>query len=219
GQYYDAETGLHYNMARDYDPTTGRYVQSDPIGLAGGSVSTYGYVNSNPVGYIDSTGLEIDYANHLVAAGLYHSFFIITPDNQALYINDPNFQNIDTHGMRFATIGAGPNSTLHMQSGINRFKDVHDPVSFKKKLDLPCKYANEDDAIKNLINLSNNYNTNKLWYTLLPQSMFGIPTGYNSNSFVSGLGNAAGFNMPTPENTGTNTPGYQYPVPVIKFGP
>ena len=36
GQYYDRETGLLYNYFRDYDSSTGRYVEADPIGLKGG---------------------------------------------------------------------------------------------------------------------------------------------------------------------------------------
>jgi RHS repeat-associated protein len=57
GQYYDVETGLHYNYFRDYDPQTGRYIESDPIGLQGG-INTYTYVNGNPVNAIDSEGLS-----------------------------------------------------------------------------------------------------------------------------------------------------------------
>lgn len=57
GQYYDAESGLHYNYFRDYDPETGRYVESDPIGLDGG-LNTYAYVGSNPVGLVDPNGLS-----------------------------------------------------------------------------------------------------------------------------------------------------------------
>jgi RHS repeat-associated protein len=56
GQSYDAETGLHYNYFRDYEPRTGQYVQSDPIGIVAGP-STYAYVRGNPVAWLDALGL------------------------------------------------------------------------------------------------------------------------------------------------------------------
>ena len=55
GQYYDAETDTHYNFMRDYDPATGRYLTSDPIGLYGG-INLYGYVEGNPVVKFDNFG-------------------------------------------------------------------------------------------------------------------------------------------------------------------
>ncbi len=56
GQRYDAASGLNYNYFRDYEPGSGRYTQSDPIGLAGG-ILTFGYVGANPFSWADSKGL------------------------------------------------------------------------------------------------------------------------------------------------------------------
>ncbi len=56
GQYFDSATGWHYNYFRDYEPGTGRYVQSDPIGLGGG-ISTFSYVKARPLNWVDPKGL------------------------------------------------------------------------------------------------------------------------------------------------------------------
>jgi len=63
GQRYDSASGLYYNYFRDYEPGTGRYTQSDPIGLAGG-LATYGYVSGNPLVNVDPEGLWM-YMPHL----------------------------------------------------------------------------------------------------------------------------------------------------------
>ena len=60
GQYFDFESKSHYNYFRDYEPQTGRYLESDPIGLDGG-VNTFGYVGGNPLIYIDELGLNCKY--------------------------------------------------------------------------------------------------------------------------------------------------------------
>ena len=55
GQYADVETGLSYNYFRDYDPSIGRYIESDPLGVYG-SLNTYSYTSNMPTRYIDPYG-------------------------------------------------------------------------------------------------------------------------------------------------------------------
>ncbi|MFC5740964.1 RHS repeat-associated core domain-containing protein [Dyella tabacisoli] len=57
GQYYDAESALNYNVNRDYEAATGRYIQSDPMGLVAGP-STYAYTGGVPLSATDPLGLS-----------------------------------------------------------------------------------------------------------------------------------------------------------------
>jgi RHS repeat-associated protein len=58
GQWADAETGLHYNDQRYYDPQLGRYISADPLGLQGGP-NRFAYVGNNPLGFTDPLGLVL----------------------------------------------------------------------------------------------------------------------------------------------------------------
>ena len=65
GQPYLSESGLFYNGRRTYDPQTDRYIESDPIGLQGGSYSTYAYAGGNPISSVDPLGLAQFGCRHL----------------------------------------------------------------------------------------------------------------------------------------------------------
>ncbi|UNB64586.1 hypothetical protein MME54_07350 [Pseudomonas syringae pv. helianthi] len=73
GQYFDAETGLHYNTFRYYDQEIGRFITQDPIGLSGG-IHIYQYA-LNPIAYIDPLGLAFSSGKgtHNAIATLYDS--------------------------------------------------------------------------------------------------------------------------------------------------
>lgn len=112
GQRYDAASGLNYNYFRDYDAGSGRYVQSDPIGLKGG-VSGFGYVGSNPFIYADPFGLAKMnlFPNDPTRGGAWYSFNLI-PDNEDECI-------IGGHGSPFYIAGLTPvDSSLPLE--VNR---------------------------------------------------------------------------------------------------
>ncbi|MBK9218395.1 MAG: Ig-like domain repeat protein [Uliginosibacterium sp.] len=72
GQVFDKESALHYNWHRYYDPATGRYISSDPIGLEGG-VNTYGYVGGSPLIFFDFDGFSRADINIMIRQ-LHHEF-------------------------------------------------------------------------------------------------------------------------------------------------
>jgi RHS repeat-associated protein len=82
GQYYLIESGLYQNYFRDYDPSTGRYIESDPIGLRGGR-NTYGYGGANPISNSDPEGL-VKWTGTLFTLGVVGDFGAIY-DEATLY--------------------------------------------------------------------------------------------------------------------------------------
>ena len=100
GQYQDIETTgagvtLSHNWHRTYDPTLGRYLQSDPIGLAGG-LNRYAYVGGNPMGYVDPTG---EVPIWLIGAGIGFGFDLYLQ----LSRNNWNFRCINLTSLAVST--------------------------------------------------------------------------------------------------------------------
>jgi RHS repeat-associated protein len=85
GQYYDAESSLFYNGLRDYNPTVGRYAESDPAGLLAG-INTYAYVEADPLTEVDPFGMcKVQLGYNLILNGhnghAYYHTFIVTTDS------------------------------------------------------------------------------------------------------------------------------------------
>ena len=87
GQYFDVETGTNYNGARNYDAATGRYLESDPLGLRGGQFSTYGYVNGDPLNHIDPTGENATVAEVGIVVGAAATLCLAVPSCRNWAVN------------------------------------------------------------------------------------------------------------------------------------
>ena len=108
GQYRDDESGLHYNQFRDYEPTLGRYIQSDPIGQSGG-LNTYVYTVNNPVLYSDALGLHPSLLPEMMSGEIPSGGYRMTMGVFGCGIGCASFMNTDTETQLSmeATLGGG----------------------------------------------------------------------------------------------------------------
>jgi len=105
GQYYDDETGLYYNYHRYYDPATGRYITSDPIGLAGG-LNTYIYVTENPLAFVDRVGLKVD-------------------TNGIVLLNKKVVNQLELLNSKLIELGYDDNCFTILVTGGDRYRDIN----------------------------------------------------------------------------------------------
>jgi RHS repeat-associated protein len=155
GQYFDQETGLHYNYHRDYEPVTGRYVESDPIGLQGG-ISAYGYAYQNPFLNSDSSGLLVWTSSATVYEYDYYS------GNTFTMVPGANPDDVNSKGLAVTTATWSINSKCHCDNGqyvFDQYKvDYHAIIHLKKPIDYPDHGENswvhmsEDQHVEDLEN-------------------------------------------------------------------
>ena len=126
GQYYDAETGLYYNLNRYYDPATGRYLRADP---QGDGLNLYAYCYNSPIIWIDPEGLCV--VHPILAAGGLIPAFGIVPDllDAAFYVLEGDWEGAGYSGMAAIPIfGQGARGVQYAKIGKKLIKPLGNEI-------------------------------------------------------------------------------------------
>jgi RHS repeat-associated protein len=237
GQYFDGETGLHYNWNRYYDPKTGRYITSDPIGLAGG-LNTYSYVYNNPLSFIDPLGLKVYLTSHNISpTSSWHTTLLLIPDDQHAFAGRPGFLKGGAsdglaNGKWYTVISAEPDSSNPFNPGNligerNRSSDLPGENTVNREVTAsgPLTYSNtcrakppgDTELINYLINFAASYGNNAPYGYPRRFSNTGElpPDTYNSNSYTAGILRA--INASTAAPSDNSFPGFDRPLPLNFF--
>ncbi|WP_312705557.1 RHS repeat-associated core domain-containing protein [Stenotrophomonas lactitubi] len=121
GQRFDPVSGLNHNYFREYESRTGRYTQSDPIGLSGG-ISTYAYAESSPFMFSDPLGLT-----KWSGSGISSSAFVSAVDNYNLTANCPSGGTAYSHALALLATGSIYSGKLSITGSKSaQFEDPND---------------------------------------------------------------------------------------------
>ena len=159
GQYEDEETGLYYNRFRYYSPESGLYISQDPIGLAGGNPTLYGYV-SDSNSWVDEFGLKGDYhqipkipghqKHHIIPQSTKHPLldrlgFDVHQNKNIIQL--PTDPSIDTT----RTVHKGRHNSVYDQMILERLDAIEalDASDKIKKLHLDDMMENIGDDLRN----------------------------------------------------------------------